>query len=401
MINSPIDSKSAGQRNEHLILSMLRKHGRLSQSELCRLAGIRSSTASTIVARLREKGFVNERRGSSSKRGPKPVLVELNPDCLHLIGIEINPSYLVLGLFNFIGLLKNRIRIPLGDNHSVEHVLALLNDCLPDLLAVDHIDKSQIIGAGATLSGSVTPDGRISLSSPMGWKNVNLKEKLSAVLPFPVSVFSNRVRLLAEFEIQPELASRSILYINAANGVGSTLYMNGHLVFGASGRYGEIGHIIADPAGPVCGCGHQGCLEAIISGPALAFKIMQDIRQGTETAFADSVFHTPEELLANWSLYIERGDSYALQLREYVGQYLSWAAAILINCYDPDVIILAGYVVLPFLSYFAQQIQQRVKTAVYDHALRDIPIIPAQAGEDALIKGVAAAVIRQTHSIIW
>ncbi|HPO69552.1 MAG TPA: helix-turn-helix domain-containing protein, partial [Anaerohalosphaeraceae bacterium] len=83
MINSPIDSKSAGQRNEHLILSMLRKHGRLSQSELCRLAGIRSSTASTIVARLREKGFVTERRGSSSKRGPKPILVELNPDYLY------------------------------------------------------------------------------------------------------------------------------------------------------------------------------------------------------------------------------------------------------------------------------------------------------------------------------
>ncbi|HOK94534.1 MAG TPA: ROK family transcriptional regulator [Anaerohalosphaeraceae bacterium] len=401
MINSPIDSKSAGQRNEHLILSMLRKHGRLSQSELCRLAGIRSSTASTIVARLREKGFVTERRGSSSKRGPKPILVELNPDYLYLIGIEINPSYLVLGLFNFVGFLKNKIRIPLGEDHSIGHVLTLLKDRLPDLLDDHRIDGSQIMGAGVTLSGSVTPDGNISLSSPMGWKNINLKEKLSAVLPFPVSVFSNRVRLLAEFEVQPELASRNILYINAANGVGSTLYMNGQLVFGASGRYGEIGHIIADPAGPLCGCGHQGCLEAIISGPALAAKIKQDIQHGTKTAFANSISHTPEELLADWPVHIERGDRYALQLREYVSRYISWAAAILINCYDPDIIILAGYVVLPFLPFLAQKIQQQIQTSVYDNALREIPIIPAQAGEDALIKGVAAAVIRQTHSPIW
>jgi predicted NBD/HSP70 family sugar kinase len=403
MLNSPIDSKSAGRRNERLILSLLRKHGELSQSELCRLAAIGSSTASTIVARLREKGLVTEKRGSSDRRGPKPTLVKLNPDCRFLIGVEINPSYLVIGLFNFVGLLKDKVRIPLGTDHSVEHVISLLDEKLSALLSAHQIRPPQVVGAGVTLSGSVTSDGRISLSSPMGWKNVRLKEELAGRLSLPFSVFSNRVRLLAEFEVQPELAARSILYINLANGVGSTVYTNGQLVVGATGRYGEIGHIVIEPNGPVCGCGHQGCLEAFISGPALAAKIRHDVQQGRAASFADPIAAstTPEELLAAWPRRVEQGDDYAVGLREFVAEHLSWAAAMLINCYDPDVVILAGYIAVPFAPYFAQRIRQRIETAVYDHSLRDIPIIPARAGENALIKGVAAAVLRESHALTW
>jgi len=49
MKNTPIDSRLAGQRNERLILSLLREHGELSQTQLCRMIAFGSSTASCIV----------------------------------------------------------------------------------------------------------------------------------------------------------------------------------------------------------------------------------------------------------------------------------------------------------------------------------------------------------------
>lgn len=396
---TPIDSKIAGQRNEKMFLSMLRKYGRLSQTQLCQLADIGSSTASTIVARLRDKGLVTETRGSSTTRGPKPTIIELNPDCLCLFGVEINPSYVFIGLFNFTGQIKDKIRIALGSDHSVPHVLDLLTVNIPGLLNRNAIDPSKVLGVGVTLSGSVLSDGWISLSSPLGWKDVSLKEALSSHFNFPVWVYSNRVRLLAEIALEPELESKNILYLNVADGVGSTIYMGGKLVFGATGRYGEIGHIVVDPDGPVCGCGNRGCLEALISGPALVAKIRQNSGSNPSNCFQsasnlDAAAASPEEILAQWSAGIRQNDPYALQLRDYVVKYFSGTAAMLINCYDPDTIILAGYISTQLYDMLAQSIHERIKTDVYDSTLRKIDIRSARAGKDTTIKGVANAVLQ-------
>lgn len=394
----PIDSKSAGQKNENLILSMLHEHKKLSQTQLCRMAGIGSSTASTIVARLREKGLVLERRGQSSNRGPKPTFIEMNPVARYVIGIEISPSYLFIGLFDFTLEMTDKIRIPLGPDHSVEHVIDLLSVNVNGLLGRNQVSPAKVLGAGVTLSGSILPDGCVSLSSPMGWKDVHLKDRLQPCFSFPVSVYSNRVRLLSELSLNPDLTSKNILYFNVATGVGSTVYMNGRLISGATGRYGESGHIVIDPDGPVCGCGNRGCLEAFISGRALVEKISRDIQRGVGVGFSemnDDAGPVPEEMLKGWSEAVAKGDTYALALRDYVAVHYAKAACMLINCYDPDVLVLAGYVSQHFADFFADCIRNRMETDVYDNALRNIQIVPAEAGADALVKGSAIAAIRQ------
>ncbi|MCE5186594.1 MAG: ROK family transcriptional regulator [Planctomycetaceae bacterium] len=403
--NSPIDSKGAGRRNELMILTMLRKHKRLSQTELCRLAQIGSSTASTIVARLRDKGLIVETRGLSDRRGPKPTLLELNPQSLYVIGVEISPSYLYIGLFNFVGGMKDKDRVPLGQDHSPDHVIGLLGRHIAAMIDKNSLESEQVIGSGVTLSGSVAHDGSVSLSSPMGWTDVPLRERLSSLLGFSVLVYNNRVRLLAEFEIQPELASKNILYLNLANGVGSTLYVNGRMMSGATGRYGEIGHIVIDPNGPRCGCGNVGCLEAFISGPSLAGRIKRDFESGRAPVFAPifaaNAQPAPEEVVSLWADAARRGDAYSVSLRDETADRFSGVAALAINCYDPDIIILAGYIALLFPDVFADAIRQKMRTNVYDHLLRDIEITTARAGEDAVIKGLAAAVLQDSLSMAW
>ena len=403
MPKSPIDSKSAGRRNEKLILSLLRKHGSLSQTQLCRLVGIGSSTASTIVARLREKGLVLENRGLSDRRGPKPVILSLNPDCYHLIGIEINPSYCLIGLFDFVGQIAEKVRIPLGPNHSAEHVLGLIGGRLKALLDARNLNQNMVLGAGVTLSGSVSSGGVVHLSSPLGWKDVPLRQMLSKHFQFPIAVYTNRVRLLAEIAADPDLASKNILYLNVANGVGSTVYMNSRLVFGATGRYGEIGHNVIDPNGPVCGCGHKGCLEAHISGPALAAKLERDLKNGAQTLLEKGLddHPTPEMLLASWPDAVAAQDAYAIVLRDYVAERLSHCAAEAINSYDPDVVILGGYVNLLFADDFGRAIRERMNRAVYDNDVRQIEIRSAKAGEDALIYGICTAVLQDMLEAAW
>ncbi|MGI9500319.1 MAG: ROK family protein [Geminicoccaceae bacterium] len=63
--------------------------------------------------------------------------------------------------------------------------------------------------------------------------------------------------------------SRSMIYVTVSTGVGGGLVIDGKLVLGAGGKAGHFGHIpIAWE--PRCGCGRDGCVEALASGQAIA-----------------------------------------------------------------------------------------------------------------------------------
>src|SRR5207245_5206999 len=53
-------------------------------------------------------------------------------------------------------------------------------------------------------------------------------------------------------------------------GVGGGLVIDGRVRAGPQHIAGEWGHHAIDPAGPECYCGQRGCVETLLSGPALA-----------------------------------------------------------------------------------------------------------------------------------
>jgi predicted NBD/HSP70 family sugar kinase len=59
---------------------------------------------------------------------------------------------------------------------------------------------------------------------------------------------------------------RSLAYVSIGTGISAGFVLDGDLYRGSRGIAGEIGHVVADPAGPRCACGLAGCLEAIASG---------------------------------------------------------------------------------------------------------------------------------------
>jgi predicted NBD/HSP70 family sugar kinase len=60
--------------------------------------------------------------------------------------------------------------------------------------------------------------------------------------------------------------AEDIAYLAVGTGIAAGVILDGRLHRGARGLAGEIGHAIADKAGPVCTCGQRGCLEALVSG---------------------------------------------------------------------------------------------------------------------------------------
>ncbi|EHG3460058.1 TPA: ROK family protein [Salmonella enterica] len=63
---------------------------------------------------------------------------------------------------------------------------------------------------------------------------------------------------------------RDMVFITVSTGVGGGVVSDGKLLTGTGGLAGHLGHTLADPHGPLCGCGRVGCVEAIASGRGIA-----------------------------------------------------------------------------------------------------------------------------------
>ncbi|OXU15763.1 ROK family transcriptional regulator [Sedimentisphaera salicampi] len=396
-----IDSKNAGLKNERLVLKLLRNQTTLSQAQICQKTGLGSSTVTYIVGRLRNKGLIKETLGESTKRGARPKWISINPDGGFVAGAEISPNHISIALYNLDSTQRDRVKLPLASDRSAENVVKLLEITIKGILNKHELKIDKLFGIGLALSGSISPEGVVKLSGPMCWKNVPLKAMLAEYFECPVYVYTTKVRLLAELEASPSLNRKNIVYFNVADGVGLNNIIDGNLINGATNRCGEIGHIVIDREGPLCGCGQRGCLEAHISGPAIAEKIMKDLASGIESGFSEALNeeNEPEDIVREWKKLISEQDQYALSLRDYAADKISWAAAMAINMFDPEVLILAGYVNDACSDFFMQSILNRFKTDVYDETSRNIKIIPAKAGLEALMKGASEAVIEKHFSI--
>jgi N-acetylglucosamine repressor len=395
---TPIDSKNAGLRNEKLVISLLTQHGELSQAQLCELAGLSSSTASYIVGRLREKGLINEKRGQSSKRGARPVLVSVRPRAQLVVGAEVNPRYIHVGLFDFHCEPIESLKAAVGEDHSPETVADLLEINLRGLLGKHGVTEEKLVGIGVTLSGAISMDGVVGRSKPMGWEDVPFRGMLQKRFQATVHVYTTRVRMFAEISLLPLTAAKNLVLLNFGNGVGASVAVDGQLMKGATNRAGEVGHILVDPDGPPCTCGRRGCLETFVSGPALAARIRSDLANGTETILRQHVTDedTAEEVLNHLGRAIAEEDPYALKIRELIAEHVSRTAAIVVSCYDPEVLVLGGYVSAQCPDYLLEHIKETIAADVLDTHARDLTLIPARAGEQALVRGIATAVLRNT-----
>ncbi|MBV4411527.1 N-acetylmannosamine kinase [Enterobacteriaceae bacterium YMB-R22] len=72
-------------------------------------------------------------------------------------------------------------------------------------------------------------------------------------------------------------AYRDMVFLTVSTGVGGGIVSAGRLVTGSGGLAGHFGHTLADPNGPVCGCGRRGCVEAIASGRGISAAAQDDL----------------------------------------------------------------------------------------------------------------------------
>jgi predicted NBD/HSP70 family sugar kinase len=122
-----------------------------------------------------------------------------------------------------------------------------------------------------------------------------------------------------------------------------------------------------------------------------------DLSQGQESFLRQTVNgqDNHKSIISKWAEALALEDPYAHAILDDVSGYLGKVVAMVVNLYDPQLVILAGYVNEACAEYVQAPLQQAIGMSVYNSDSRTIQVQPARVGKPSLIMGTAMAVWQQ------
>ena len=134
---------------------------------------------------------------------------------------------------------------------------------------------------------------------------------------------------------------KDFLVVTLGTGLGSGFVANGKLIYGHDGFAGELGHVVVNKTGRICGCGRKGCLETYASATGIKRTVFKLLADHTD----DSEFRrvTYDDLTAEMITKAAlNGDPIAIEAYEYTGKLLGEALADAVAITSPEAIFLFG-----------------------------------------------------------
>ncbi|HZT65271.1 MAG TPA: ROK family protein [Acidimicrobiales bacterium] len=204
------------------------------------------------------------------------------------------------------------------------------------------------VGVGAP--GLIDRDGRIRFAPNLpGVRNLEVRAGLSAALGGRPVVVDNDATCAGSGEHAHGAArgATDAIVVTLGTGIGGGLVVSGEVVRGANGFAGEIGHMVVDPHGPLCGCGRSGCWERYASGTGLARLGREAAHAGRGARMIELAGGDAEAVRGEHvTTAAAEGDAEAVEVLDRFAWWLAVGLANLANAFDPEVIVVGGGLVV-------------------------------------------------------
>lgn len=269
-----------------------------------------------------------------------------------------------------------RDRIPTEADQGYEHILSQVKKM------VDMMEKSaghppkQV---GFSTPGTLDPNTQVMKGcNTVAMNGKPMKKDLEKLLNARVEMANDadcfalaETRFGVVKEQYPD--ARVVFGVILGTGVGGGITIDGKVLFGLQGIAGEWGHNFLHESGGPCYCGKSGCVENVISGPALERYYFNET--GNKKPLKDIV-----------ALAESKVDPTAQKTMIRLVEYFGIALSVIINILDPDVIVIGGGVGNIDLLY--DRGVDSVKKNVFNVRL-DTPIVRPSLGDSAGVYGAA------------
>ena len=348
--NRGVKSENVRASNMSTVLrNILVSPGEVTRAGLSQRTGMTRATISRLVDDLVSAGLVRELEpGDGGGRGrPANRLTPAEGSAVAL-GVEVDVASLDVMLVDLAGreLGHRQIERDFADS-APEETMALAAREAHTLLEDTLPDGALFLGTGVGLPGLVSPT-RLALAPNLGWRDIPHEQLLAPLADLNPVVVANEADLAAYAVAytRPGVAGgpSTFVYVSGEVGVGAGVIVDHRPMSGARAWSGEIGHMCADPNGPLCRCGARGCLEAYLGVRALAEHVGAPTGSGAReilrcAGFVNEVGATISESLAVGAEQ-ERARAVLAEAGAALGRVLSGV----INAMDIPHVVLGGAV---------------------------------------------------------
>ncbi len=222
-----------------------------------------------------------------------------------------------------------RLRIPTEAHKGYEHIIVQVASLIDQLSKATGSNPSKIgIGTPGAID-SQTSKIKNSNSTVLNGRpfKIDLENKLGLEISMAndANCFALAETLMGAVKEYGPV--NTVFGVIMGTGVGGGIVVDGKVISGLHGIGGEWGHNFLDEEGGNCYCGRSGCVETLISGPALEryyqkkCGTIKSLKEINNTITSDPV---------------------AKNTINHLHNLFGKAIAVIINILDPDVIVLGG-----------------------------------------------------------
>ncbi|QEC41408.1 ROK family protein [Pseudobacter ginsenosidimutans] len=272
-----------------------------------------------------------------------------------------------------------RLRIDTERKKGYEHILQQIKTLVQQMQEQSGLQPTRIgFGTPGVLDPGLQTMKNCNSTALNGQP---LKKDLEELLNVPV-VLANDANCFALAEthwgvVKEKVPGAAVVFgIILGTGVGGGIVVNGKLWNGRHGIAGEWGHNFLDESGGPCYCGKTGCVETILSGPALE-------------RFYESISGTRANLKEITQYYLSQQNDAAKQTIERLAWFFGKAVSVVTNLLDPDIIVVGGGVGNIDVLYTSGI--QSLQHHIFNNRL-DVPVLKPAMGDSAGVFGAAALV---------
>lgn len=339
------------------IITHLDGVGNATVADLAKALNLSTPKVINLINELIQDGLIKDYGKVDSTGGRRASLYGLVAEAAFFLGVDVKSYSINIGLLDFKkSLVTIKEDIPYTLENTVEAYEAMIT-VIEDFLADLPVEKEKVLAVGINLSG------RINNASGYSYSFFHFHEEpLAQTIEQRIGIktfLENDSRAMAygEFCCGAVSNERNVLYVNMDYGIGVGILIDGKVYYGKSGFSGELGHIPFFNNEIICHCGKKGCLETEASGTALIRVLKEKIRNGSSTQLTKKFNNVEDIKLQDVVEAAHADDVLAIELIAQIGEKLGKGLAVLINIFNPELVILGGtlaqtgdYIRLPLRS---------------------------------------------------
>jgi len=297
----------------------------------------------------------------------------------HAVAVDIGGTKIAVAVVLPSGELLAETTLPTESGRGFASGLLRICDAITRVTERAGVSGSERAGIGIGCTGPVDPL-RGTIDNPYtlpGWEGADIVGGLRDAFACPVVLENDAdAALVGECWKGAGRGFDPVVMLTFGTGVGGAALVGGRILRGVKGAHPELGHVVADPAGPPCYCGASGCLEVLASGTALG-------QAGGEAGLGDA-----RQLLARAAA----GEAAAVRIRARALAAVTQATFTVLYALAPERIVLGGGMMDEHYQPFAAAVGDAIAGATMLPGAR-VSVARAELGNRAGLVGAARLVL--------